>query len=230
LQRQIRLLRNSTRLFDDGELDEACRIATAIRVLVHDSGPSKSLLFKQMKITDLLFFDTAVPRNARSLSPYHGLIEIELSPQPRWGWFPHVFGGVDPPPTTPRKPFESWWTTVVLEDNRGVVFTRKDIVLAFCNKDGGAHVDPELDERYERLEKSKGFAYTFGSGERTTPPTAGAGQATVRQVGYEVMLTLRDRFPDYFLGIYIRPERPIELGPNAAVIAALDLFGPEEDA
>lgn len=229
LQRQIRFLRNSARLFDDGEIDEACRIATAIRVLVYDKGKSKSLLFKLMDIKDLSFYDTALSKSKGSLSPYHGLVGMELSPKPKWVWLPHCFGSKEPAPTTPRIQFDSWWNSVVLQDNQGVLFTRKDIVLALCNQDGGAHVDPEIDDQYERLEKAKEFAYQFGSGNKKTTPVAGAGQATVRQLGYEVMLTLKDKFPEYFVGIYLQPERVV-LGPNASAIAAFEMFEAEENS
>ena len=225
LQRQIRLLRNSTKLFDEGEIDEACSIATRIRILVHDTGPSKSLLFKQLGITDLLLYDTALAESKSSLGPYHGLVGIELSQSPQWGWFPHCF--VDPAADSQKLDFNAWWNAVVLQDNQ-VVFTRKAIVLALCNKDGGAHIDPDLDERYERLEKSKEFAYKFGSGTRTLTPRAGAGLSTVRQIGYEVMLSVKDKYPQYFSGIYLRPE-DMEFSTGTSLISALGLFEAEEN-
>lgn len=229
LQRQIRLLRNSTKLFDEGEIDEACNIATRIRILVHDSGLSDSLLFKQVGINDMLFFDTAFLWSKDSLGPYHGLIGIEFSPNPKWCWFPNCFFPDDQSRGEQRIPFDSWWSAIVLNDKHGVVFSRRDIILALCNKDGGAHVAPELDDRYERLEKSKEFAYLFGSDNGSITPPVGAGMSTVRQIGYEIMLTLREKYPQYFSGIYLRPAN-MEFSPFAKLAAALVISNAEENS
>jgi hypothetical protein len=60
LQKQIRFLNNSSKLFDEGEEDEAVRLATTIRVLFHDTYSSTSLL-KQLNIKDILnLVDTGV--------------------------------------------------------------------------------------------------------------------------------------------------------------------------
>src|SRR3954465_14733121 len=44
IARQLGYLRRSARLFDEGDRDEAIRIAVTIRVLLHDTGVSTSLL------------------------------------------------------------------------------------------------------------------------------------------------------------------------------------------
>src|SRR5215213_9256029 len=44
LREQVRFLRSSAKAYDDGDEAEERRLATAIRVLVHDTGQSHSLL------------------------------------------------------------------------------------------------------------------------------------------------------------------------------------------
>ena len=44
LKDQILFLRNSAKAYDEGDISEAKRIATVIRILIHDKGNSTSLL------------------------------------------------------------------------------------------------------------------------------------------------------------------------------------------
>jgi hypothetical protein len=45
----------------------------------------------------------------------------------------------------------NWWEQVVLVTGPKGRITRGQLVLGAANKDGGAHVDPRLDQEYERL-------------------------------------------------------------------------------
>jgi hypothetical protein len=49
--------------------------------------------------------------------------------------------------------FDDWRKELVFE-NRKSRLTRKDLVLTIANKDGGAHFDTEVDERYDDFRKS----------------------------------------------------------------------------
>ena len=54
--------------------------------------------------------------------------------------------------------FRQWWESVILTDQLGNSFSRRSFVLALANKDGGAHVDPELDDGYAALVKANFWA------------------------------------------------------------------------
>jgi hypothetical protein len=60
LAEQLRFLASSGRAFDQGELSESKRIALVIRVLVHDTGASHSLL-AQLGIKDTLAWADSAP-------------------------------------------------------------------------------------------------------------------------------------------------------------------------
>jgi hypothetical protein len=62
LDRQIRYLRRSCAAFDSGHEDEAPRIAVSLRVLLHETKLSKSLLSQMGLISTLQFLDTALYR------------------------------------------------------------------------------------------------------------------------------------------------------------------------
>lgn len=220
LKRQVRLLCKSSKEYDLGDIDEALQVATRIRVLVHETPGSHSLL-GQLGKSACMFYDSATPRHPKADGPYHGLAAVELSTNSRF-WIPLLSANEIPIENT--KPFNDWWEVVVLDDQDEIHFTRKEIVLAVCNQDGGAHVDPELDERYYRLEKSRDFAYTFCENSEKVLPRAGAGFASVRQIGLEVMLALNDEFPSLLKGKYFCPIRPGIKKTDTAIIGGFQLI------
>lgn len=133
-------------------------------------------------------------------------------------------------PAVSWKPFDEWWNAVILDDEHGIIFTRRDIVLAVCNKDGGAHVDPELDEPYVKLEKLKEFAFTFSVNDQEIKPRVGAGLASVRQIGFEVLMTLDKEYPAFLRGKYIRPKPEAVMGPDTTFIGGMQLVDLDDTA
>lgn len=71
-------LNASAASFDGGFFSEAKRLAVTIRVLVHDSERSKSLLGLLGLKTGMGFLNTAHPHDQRNLLGYHGLVGIQL--------------------------------------------------------------------------------------------------------------------------------------------------------
>lgn len=47
--------------------------------------------------------------------------------------------------------FDAWWTEPITKYGDDGLWSRKDHVLAMANKEGGADVDPNLNEDYEVL-------------------------------------------------------------------------------
>lgn len=72
LEQQIRLLKNFVNLFDEGDTDIIPSIATAIRVLVHDTRASTSLL-QTLNIKSKSFYDTALPYVNTNMTTHSGL-------------------------------------------------------------------------------------------------------------------------------------------------------------
>jgi len=227
LRKQIKFISKSSREYDSGDIDEARRIAGHIRALVHDTPKSHSIL-GQLGGKDIPFCDTAIPREIGAVGSYQGLVGMELSVNPRWGWMPLVFTSKEP--IEDWLPFDEWWNAVILDDEQGIVFTRRDIVLAVCNQDGGAHVDPELDEPYVKLEKLKEFAFKFITGNQEIKPRVGAGLGSVRQIGFEVLMTLEKEYPAFLKGKYLRPKPEAVMGPNTTFIGGVQLVDLDDPA
>jgi hypothetical protein len=76
------------------------------------------------------------------------------------------------------------------------------LVLGLAHLDGGAHVDPELPAAYAALSRSNSLGWEMHiSGELVSLESPVL--ANVRQIAYEVELTLDEQLPDE-----LRQQRP----------------------
>lgn len=191
LKDTIQALELSSRALDGGFEGEANRLAAAIRVLVHDTGSSKSLL-GQLGQKSIQFYETSIPRDLRTITPYSGLTAIELTPEgPKYVALLDML-----PPTPPPRwvSFDEWWNRVIFVDQKGSETSRRDLILAVANKDGGAHVDPVLDEKYADLSRRNSLAWRFSS-PRGDVPFKGPEKAAIRQITHEMLKSLNPTMP-----------------------------------
>lgn len=184
LVEQTGFMNRSASAYDAGFLDEAKRLAVSIRVLVHDTAKSTSLL-TQLGEKERLFYDTAVPNDDGNLLAYGALVQMALS-QSGAVHLPYLD---DPLPDAKPSwvPFQKWWARIIFVNPERLALSRKDLVLAVANQDGGAHVDPSLDEPYAKLrEASLGWVY---QNEASHYRVRDAELAAVRQIAHEVLKT-----------------------------------------
>lgn len=185
LKNQIQFLKNSCESFDNNFEDEAMRIAAVIRVMLHDTSMSKSLL-RQLGLKNIQFRDSATAYDPLNLIPTHGLVGIHL-------------GGGAPPRFSVRlgeRPyklvsFDEWWNKIVIADEQKNKFTRKDLILALTNKEGGSHVDPLLDEDWNALTRLFSIGWKYTSAEGTLKSMEGVEKYSMRQIGFEVIESLK---------------------------------------
>lgn len=193
LKEQIDFLSRSADSYDNGYENEAKRLAVVIRVLLHDTGQSISLL-RHLDKKDILFYDTANDYDPMNLAPTTGLVLIMSGPDGA-KYVPPLDDNIRP--QNRKVPFEKWWEKIVIADNQGNKLTRRDIILDVTNKEGGAHIDSKLNEEYARLVKNNtlGWKYVHGDEEGDME---GIELASIRQITYEVLKSLKDEFPEYF--------------------------------
>lgn len=138
LSRQLQFLTNSLRLYDEGHKEESLRIAVAIRVLLHDTNMSTSVLQH-----------AGVKASTHLLSTAGGIDPAATKGADYVMHFPTTFGAAGVHPTSPtelaieRKKMvlaPQWWEEPVLF-HKQKTFTRRQIVLVAANKDGGAHTE-----------------------------------------------------------------------------------------
>lgn len=195
LAEQLQFLASSASSFDQGQLSESKRIALVIRVLVHDTGNSHSLL-AQLNIKDGLAWADSAPvidRDPNIVARSPGLTTMGM------GMNGMVFRAryseqIEQSTTTRYVPFVDWWERPVILDANGAEFSRRDLVLALTNKDGGAHID-RLNEAIHAFvhSNSAGFVSTSvpslpGMAEEPIPTPI---YASVRTIAEELLLTLR---------------------------------------
>jgi hypothetical protein len=203
LTEQLQFLKNSAALYDRGNLAEAKRLAVPLRTLLHDTPKSTSIL-SQLDLKGLAFVDTAFPRPRRHITSYTGLIGTVVGTGP--AHVPHL----DAAPSR-LLPFDEWWNAPVIVDSAQREISRMRLVLEVCNRDGGAHVDPELAEIYADLSRHNSLG-RVQSTSRGWQPALGAEFATIRQIAHE---TLKTMDPTY------KPEELPE--SDGFVIAGFDI-------
>jgi hypothetical protein len=184
LAKQIGFLERSCKAYDHGYIDESIRIATVIRVLIHDTPRSTSLL-RHLNATHIDLVSTIEPKKI----PAGGAASFAMGSYTMGSagstWHPVA-------QDSPRYqlPVHEWWIQLVFGDMKHYL-SRKNIVLAAANKDGGAHVDSDLTPAYAALAQS-GSVGIFGFGRRNDPahvevPIEDGHLGYLRAFGYELL-------------------------------------------
>lgn len=211
LPTQLRKLEALSALYDQGEDHFAMDIATVLRKLFREKGSSKSLL-GQLNQWNPKLLDTVATWSGGNpsveIAPVSGMA-FAMAVQDAGRVF-EVWRPTYQPPGDPHlTEFSTWWKQTLFHDEHGVAFTREGLVGWACDQDGGAHVDPRLDQEYFRLtrEGSYLFRQTIILGDAVTNPNepiaperiieverAKTGlllvRAIVRQIAFEVLASV----------------------------------------
>lgn len=194
---QLKFLQASAISFDAGFEAEAKRIAISLRTLLHDTGKSHSLL-GQLNRKSIQFLDTSGSIDPLSIVGQSGLATLLLTDS--GGRYVALLD--DPRLESSMKNFDDWWNAIIFRDSKDRELSRKGLVLAIANKDGGGHVDPMLDGVYADLSRKSSFSWTYIDGG-TTASISGAHRAAIRQICHEVLKSLMPNYVkerDYSLG------------------------------
>jgi hypothetical protein len=200
LREQLGFIIKSCREYDGGDFTEAKRIATSIRVLLHDTKHSKSL-FSQLGLKAIGFLNTAVPIADGEKHAILGLLQTRITVNdnltlsgrhhPLLSFRPEGW------PPAKKRLFPDWWNQIVLTDTESRGFSRRSLVMAVANTDGGAHVDPELDAGYAALSRSNSIGYAIGVND-VIDPIDKSELASIRQIAHEIIVSVSDRHPELF--------------------------------
>lgn len=195
---QFDFLRKSCAGFDSGNEAEGARIATSLRILLHQAGRSNALL-DQCEVLDRLWLYDSVGQyamiGASSSLPFAG-VEYTITPGKaldRVRYSPNLGRATRHQPSpqfqirellkgrkAPRGAglhlrMPAWWMQPVMRDTEGWEFSRQRLVLSLSNTDGGAHVDPSLPEDYFALSRLNSAAVHAGMGRATPSPSTDDG-------------------------------------------------------
>lgn len=208
LAEHLDVLASLCALYDSGKVHIAPAIAVNLRVLLHETKVSHALLF-QLSPQDIAIADTdkaSSNGDSRIHCSNAGMIYsfgLEVANQLIETWAP-TLDMFAPEAYTTR--FEYWWSDKVIYF-APTHFSRRDIILALANEDGGGHVAKSLKPAYYSLtrDNTTGIQQFQAPGhvDDSVPVTdsvfrkfekGGAGRqaarAIVRQIGHEVLVTL----------------------------------------
>jgi hypothetical protein len=206
LAEQVSFLRVSARAFDAGFEAEAKRLATSIRVLVHDTRSSKSLIGQIGLKASMRFEDTTIRREvlppgltawpAGTIVLDSGITVTQMTFGPDGGAkFAAPLDDVAPERIGPPVEFAQWWEPAILTDTQGNEFSRRSLVLALTNQDGGAHVGTKLAAGYAALVKANSLGRMGAGPGQEMRPLLNIALATVRQIAHELLRTLERELP-----------------------------------
>jgi hypothetical protein len=182
LRRQLSFLKRSCNAYDAGEHDEAIRIATVIRIIMHQTSNSTSLL-KHLNATTINLLTTVQDISKNTILAAMSMSGLTIGPD-----------GVEHYPNLgdssykAQVPTSKWWSQIVVVSG-SLKLTRMKIVLSAVNKDGGAHVDANLDSDYEQLSAAGFSGLVTGSrgGNEYSEKLEGSHTICLRQMGYELL-------------------------------------------
>lgn len=211
LSEQLQLLRHSCQAFDDGLEAVGKHISLSLRVLLHDHRQSRALL-DQLGLRSGRYLTSAPPLNPRNLLTECNLVAMQASSAGS-RYLPLISTGLGSFPLQPI-PFVNWWNDPVLKDNSNRTFCRRELVLHVADTDGGAHVDPELEEAYMAISRQNSLGWFCGDGNTTSPLEGRPELACMRQIAHEVLSTIHQFVPEF--GQYAQPIIPPDLSRQAA--------------
>lgn len=207
---QTDFLIRSCNEWDVGQHNEAKRIAVHLRVLLHhnEEGSSKALLMQTGYRDRLRFLDSGGEFEAGDLF-LSSLVTLGVSSatgglewMPRYGELSRrevnlsdQVAAARKGQSTPRPPggrirFAEWWDAIVVKDTAGREYTRRKLVLAVANQEGGAHVDPRTKADIQALAHENSMGWTGGPGGRPSVPAGSPIPATIRQIAWEFHSTI----------------------------------------
>lgn len=162
--RQLKILNSHCLNFDKGDVDYALEIATKIRLLLHDTRRSSSLLAQIYESSSVCFFSetpflsSQYPYTQEEVSNTKftrtGLVfykaRIENHSQSLFYAESHPHLGQAK--NTMWTDFNTWWEKdIMLIVASNIPYTRKMIITYVSNKLGGAHIDPKIDTHIQNL-------------------------------------------------------------------------------
>lgn len=181
LKRQLGFLQRSCADFDSGHVEEALRIAVSLRVLFHDTKNSTSLL------THL-----GIKNTAHVLTTFEPGYTEDKSTGRISVFIPMCIDSsgtrtalLDDATRREFIPISEWWEEIIIGTNGAP--SRKDVILGAADKDGGAHVDSNLDEKTKSLIEGVGKFQVTHQGVTKSFPLSNHHFYLLRQFAHEVL-------------------------------------------
>lgn len=175
---QLNFIRISSKNYDEGNEQEARRIATSLRIMIHQTKYSHSL-YKQLNPTFIFWSSGSLYTPSNLLSSW---VLLSMNIDVKGIRYTPILNNND---RTFFLTFEDWWNEIIFDDKEGF-FSRRDVVLYVANQDGGSHVDPSLDEAYAKLTKFNSLGWVDNNGNK---PINNPAYAAIRAIANEILVS-----------------------------------------
>lgn len=181
LKTHMEFLQRSSIAYDEGHVEEALRMAVSLRVLLHDTKASTSLLSHLgVKATTRLKSTFVSQTSMETELPgfkCHTVLPVMLTS-----------AGVKPPMDTweVRSVLlaDDWWNESIWLEG-AVTLSRRDIVLSAANQDGGAHVDENPNAKTKMVKAGPRITVTV-NGKPLESGMVNHHYPMIRQMAFEV--------------------------------------------
>jgi hypothetical protein len=208
LLEQLELLLGTVEQYDKGRRVSALHMAVIMRILFHDH------LIARVGGKRIRLISTC-PQPSDRHSLFYGLVRFTMNdgkqsveapldneiPDGQYLQVQNVEIKTQGRIIIPRDPGESdpgrviylkphrWWEQIVFIFGPNETLTRAEIALGAANQDVGAHVDQQLDQKYERLVKAGGLNFAFTRSLNDPEPFrfSNVHFAALRQMAYEIL-------------------------------------------
>jgi hypothetical protein len=195
LEMQFGFIETSAREYDAGNLNEAIRIATSLRIIFHQTSTSTSIL-THLNSNNVRIATSLPPLPRPTTGTWTPLVQVSIPIHYADG----KVTGFDTPEYKPKLGSinltrqvvaADWWADEPAFLLKGKKVSRSDIVKWAANKDGGAHVDGVLPLDYLALHNEFNDLMQIDIGN----PQAGGASfscenahlAALRQMAYEIL-------------------------------------------
>lgn len=193
LREQTQMLISSAQAYDKGVLWEAKRMATHVDTLLHDRGKRTVSLLTQLNVLMTLSFVSS-SRGLSELKPDTPLLLIVMTE--KGTSFAPLCQSMAAPPWLNRIKFSKWWEESIYRDNKGRTYSRKNLVCSLRDQDGGSHLDGKIsDEEYVSMKAANFPQMSIGAVDGTKSPVPNAHVASMRQIAWEVLESLKSVIP-----------------------------------
>lgn len=194
LHDQLELLRMACDHYDRGMQAAGRQISLSLRLLLYTYKRSRGLL-DQLGYRDHRFYTSVPPISKTNLVADMPMLLMFLEPN-GVSYKPLVHSAAFLAATKPRyQSFTDWWGEPVIKDQQGRLFSRMSLVMNVADTDGGAHVDPELDEDYMALSRENSLGWS--DSDTGNPLTGRPELACMRQIAHEVLCTIHESVPEF---------------------------------
>lgn len=182
LEEQLKLLRNSCELYDQGKVEEALKISSTLRTILYDNNKNNPSLLKQLNQKDTIKLLSTLEDHTKH--PLMQNIDVQFA-------IPIMYTSEG------QKPFldnvskkellfvEEWLNAIVVTIDK-TSYSRYEIIKTTAHKDGGAHVD-KPNQTLKNLKSAFG-TFTINTHQRQiTQDISNHHYVLLRQFAYEII-------------------------------------------